>query len=49
VRPTLSTHVSLVTLRGEQRTTLIGAASEMLHDVCRALVRGGGWSGAQLC
>jgi LysR family nitrogen assimilation transcriptional regulator len=49
VRPTLSTQVSLVTLRDAQRTKLIGAAAEMLHDVCRTLVRGGGWSGAQLC
>jgi LysR family nitrogen assimilation transcriptional regulator len=49
VRPTLSTQVSLVTLRDARRTKLIGAASEMLHDVCRTVVRGGGWSGAQLC
>jgi LysR family nitrogen assimilation transcriptional regulator len=49
VRPTLSTHVSLVTLRGEQRMKVIGPAGEMLHDVCRTLVRSGGWSGAQLC
>jgi LysR family nitrogen assimilation transcriptional regulator len=49
VRPTLSTQVSLVTLRDAQRTKLIGAAAEMLHDVCRTLVRSGGWSGAQLC
>jgi LysR family nitrogen assimilation transcriptional regulator len=49
VRPTLSTQVSLVTLRDARRTKLIGAASEMLHDVRRTVVRGGGWSGAQLC
>ncbi|HEY2757937.1 MAG TPA: LysR family transcriptional regulator [Pseudolabrys sp.] len=49
VRPTLSTQVSLVTLRDARRTKLIGAASEVLHDVCRTVVRGGGWSGAQLC
>ena len=49
LRPTLSTQVSLVTLRDAQRTKLIGAACEMLHEVCRTLVRRGGWSGAQIC
>jgi LysR family nitrogen assimilation transcriptional regulator len=49
VRPTLSTQVSLCTLRDARHTKQIGAAAEMLHDVCRTLVRSGGWSGAQLC
>ena len=46
-RPTLSTHVTIVTLR-EQLPKLTQDASAMLHDVCRTLVRDKTWAGAQL-
>jgi LysR family nitrogen assimilation transcriptional regulator len=49
VRPTLSTQVSIVTLRGEQPSKLTRDAGELLHEVCRVLVRTKQWSGAQLC
>jgi LysR family nitrogen assimilation transcriptional regulator len=48
VRPALSTKVSIVTLRGDAPLTLVRPACEMLHDVCRTLVRSKVWSGAQL-
>ncbi len=46
-RPALSTQVTIVTLR-EQLPKLTLDASAMLHDVCRTLVRGKAWAGAQL-
>jgi LysR family nitrogen assimilation transcriptional regulator len=48
VRPTLSTKVTIVTLRDGQLPKLIQDASGMLHDVCRMLVRTRHWAGAQL-
>ena len=48
VRPALSTKVSIVTLRGEAPQKLVRQTSDMLHDVCRTLVRSKIWSGAQL-
>jgi LysR family nitrogen assimilation transcriptional regulator len=48
VRPTLSTKVSIVTLRGETPLKLVRQTSDMLHDVCRTLVRSKDWVGAQL-
>lgn len=47
-RPTLSTQVAIVTLRDNASATLTRAASDLLHDVCRRLVRGRHWAGAQL-
>lgn len=49
VRPTLSTTVTIVTLRDKQPPKLTQNATEMLHEVCRALVRNKHWAGAQLC
>lgn len=49
VRPTLSTTVAIVTLRDKQPPQLTQDATEMLHDVCRVLVRNKHWAGAQLC
>jgi LysR family nitrogen assimilation transcriptional regulator len=46
-RPTLSTHVTIVTLR-EQLPKLTSDASAMLFDVCRTLVRDKTWAGAQI-
>jgi len=48
VRPTLSTKVSIVTLRGEPASKLARDAGDMLRDVCRTLVRDKHWAGAQL-
>jgi LysR family nitrogen assimilation transcriptional regulator len=48
VRPTLSTRVTIVTLRDKQLPKLTRDASEMLHDICRALVRNKIWAGAEL-
>jgi LysR family nitrogen assimilation transcriptional regulator len=48
VRPTLSTQVSIVTLRGESASRLTRDAGVLLHDVCRTLVRSKQWAGAQL-
>ena len=48
VRPTLSTRVSIVTLRDKQAPRLMQETSALLHEVCRTLVRKGGWAGAQL-
>ena len=48
VRPTLSTKVTIVTLRDKQLPKLTQDASEMLHDVCRKLVRNKTWAGAEL-
>ena len=48
VRPTLSTRVSIVTLRDRETPKLTRDASTLLHDVCRALVRQKIWAGAVL-
>lgn len=48
VRPTLSTRVAIVTLRGEETPKLTRDASALLHDVCRTLVRQKTWAGAVL-
>ena len=48
VRPTLSTTVTIVTLRDKQPPRLIEEASGLLPDVCRTLVREKIWAGAQL-
>ena len=48
VRPALSTKVSIVTLRDQAPSKLIQQTSDMLHDVCRTLVRSKVWAGAQL-
>jgi LysR family nitrogen assimilation transcriptional regulator len=47
VRPTLSTQVTIVTLR-DQLLKATQYASETLHDVCRTLVRSRQWAGTQL-
>jgi len=47
-RPALSTQVSMVMLRDELRHALIRDAGDMLHDVCRRLVRSKQWTGARL-
>jgi LysR family nitrogen assimilation transcriptional regulator len=47
-RPTLTTKVTLVTLRDKQLPKLTQDASALLLDVCRALVRNKTWEGAQL-
>ncbi|HVZ54307.1 MAG TPA: LysR substrate-binding domain-containing protein [Pseudolabrys sp.] len=49
VRPTLSTQVSMVTLRGEPTPPLVRDAGALLHEVCRTLVKSKEWAGAQLC
>jgi LysR family nitrogen assimilation transcriptional regulator len=48
VRPALSTKVSIVTLRDETPLKLVRQTCDMLHEVCRTLVRSKVWSGAQL-
>ena len=48
VWPALSTKVSIVTLRDQAPSKLIQQTSDMLHDVCRTLVRSKVWAGAQL-
>lgn len=48
VRPTLSTEVTIVTLRDKGLPKLTRDASVMLREVCRALVHGKHWPGAQL-
>jgi LysR family nitrogen assimilation transcriptional regulator len=48
VRPTLSTRVSIVTLREKEIPKLTRDASALLHDVCRLLVRQKIWAGATL-
>lgn len=48
LRPTLSTRVSIVTLRDKQRPRLTEEATALLHDVCRAVVRQKIWAGAVL-
>jgi LysR family nitrogen assimilation transcriptional regulator len=48
MRPTLSTKVTIVTLRDKQLPKATQDASVLLHEVCRALVRSGRWAGAQL-
>ncbi len=47
LRPTLSTQVTVVTLR-ERLPKLTQDAGAMLRDVCRTLVRDKTWAGAQL-
>ena len=49
VRPTLSTTVTIVTLRDGALPKLIQDASDTLRDVCRTLVRNKTWAGARLC
>jgi len=49
LRPTLSTQVTIVTLRDAMLPKLTQEASAMMHEVCRALVREKAWAGAQLC
>jgi LysR family nitrogen assimilation transcriptional regulator len=48
VRPTLTTKVTMVTLRDKQLPKLTQDASVLLLDVCRTLVRSKAWAGAQL-
>ncbi len=48
VRPTISTRVTIVTLRDKQLPKLTRDASTMLHAVCAELVRNRTWGGAQL-
>ena len=48
VRPAISTKVNIVTLRDKQLPKLTREASQMLHDVCSALVRRKQWAGARL-
>ena len=48
VRPTLSTKVTIVTLRDKQLPRPVEEASALLHEVCRALVRSNQWAGARL-
>jgi LysR family nitrogen assimilation transcriptional regulator len=48
LRPTLSTRVTLVTLRDPQLPKLTRDAGEMLHGLCRMMVRSKAWPGAQL-
>jgi LysR family nitrogen assimilation transcriptional regulator len=48
VRPTLSTKVTIVTLRDKPPGRLIQQTTDMLQEVCRALVRNKVWAGAQL-
>jgi LysR family transcriptional regulator, nitrogen assimilation regulatory protein len=47
-RPTLSTKVTIVTLRDKQLPKFTRDASEMLRAVCNELVRDKIWAGAQL-
>ena len=49
VRPTLSTTVTMVTMRDKEPPKPIQDAGALLHDVCRRLVREKIWAGAQLC
>ncbi|MDO9412432.1 MAG: LysR family transcriptional regulator [Pseudolabrys sp.] len=48
VQPTLSTRVCIVTAREKQTPKLTQEASDMLHDVCRVLVKQKTWAGAVL-
>ena len=48
VHPTLSTKVTIVTLRDKQLPQMTQDASVLLRDVCRKLVRDKTWAGAQL-
>ncbi|MDP2298150.1 MAG: LysR family transcriptional regulator [Pseudolabrys sp.] len=48
VRPTLSTQVTIVTLRDKQLSRLLHETRDLLHDVCRTLVHNKTWTGAQL-
>jgi LysR family nitrogen assimilation transcriptional regulator len=48
MRPTLSTQVSIVTLRDKDTPKLTRDGSALLHEVCRALVRQKIWAGATL-
>ena len=49
VRPTLSTLVTMVTLRDATPPKLTQEAGALMHDVCRALVRDKTWAGTKLC
>ncbi len=48
-RPSLSTQVSIVVPREQPVPKTTQLASDILHDVCRGLVRGKQWVGTQLC
>lgn len=48
VRPTISTKVTIVTLRDQQLPRATRDAAAMLHDVCGGLVRDKTWEGARL-
>lgn len=48
IRPTLTAGVAIVTLSDERLPKLTQDAGALLDDVCRALVRGKQWAGAQL-
>jgi LysR family nitrogen assimilation transcriptional regulator len=48
VRPALVTQVTVVSLRDKAQSEATQAASALLHDVCRRLVRNKQWAGAQL-
>jgi LysR family nitrogen assimilation transcriptional regulator len=47
-RPALSSRVSMVSLRGAGAQPLTHDAGQLFQDICRTLVRGKGWAGAQL-
>jgi LysR family nitrogen assimilation transcriptional regulator len=49
LRPTLSTQVTIVTLRDATLPKMTQEASALMHRVCRTLVRDKMWAGAQLC
>ncbi len=48
VRPTISTRVTIVTLRDKQLPGVTREASDLLHEVCSTLVRSKHWAGATL-
>ena len=48
MHPTLSTKVTIVTLRDKQLPKMTRDAGAMLHEVCRILVSNKQWAGAQL-
>lgn len=47
-RPALSTQVTIVTLRDQRLPKATQHANEILHEVCRAMVRSKQWAGTQL-
>jgi LysR family nitrogen assimilation transcriptional regulator len=48
-RPALLTMVNAVRLRGQPPVPHIAGAFDILRDICRELVRDGGWVGTKLC